>query len=204
MLSPNFFVEALLEPQPEFVNSGATSPTSIDGTLLVDVARNSRYWAPTFCGVCGATRSATTRTSLLKGTYFLSTAGTGSHNLAFGYDYFNDKRLANNHQSGSDYRILGTTTIIRDRPLVGYPAVPRRRTHHPVEPDPASAGSNFRTHSLFFNDTWRVTDRLTVNLGLRCDKNDGAGSGSHGHHIEYAWSPRLGFVFDPTVMTGGP
>ena len=48
-----------------------------------------------------------------KGTYFLSTKGSGSHNMTFGYDNFNDKRFANNHQSGSDYRILGTTSIIQ-------------------------------------------------------------------------------------------
>jgi hypothetical protein len=34
--------------------------------------------------------------------------------MVFGYDRFNDKRFANNHQSGSDYRINGTTSIIRD------------------------------------------------------------------------------------------
>ncbi len=50
---------------------------------------------------------------VVKGTYFLSTRGTGSHNLVFGYDTFNDIRIAENHQSGSDFRILGTTSIIR-------------------------------------------------------------------------------------------
>ena len=40
-----------------------------------------------------------------------------------------------------------------------------------------SEGSNFRTHSAFFNDTWRINDRLTANLGIRCDKNDGQRSG---------------------------
>ena len=34
--------------------------------------------------------------------------------MVMGYDTFNDKRFANNHQSGSDYRIQATTTIIRD------------------------------------------------------------------------------------------
>ena len=33
--------------------------------------------------------------------------------MTFGYDLFNDKRFANNHQSGSDYRILGTSSIIQ-------------------------------------------------------------------------------------------
>ena len=47
-----------------------------------------------------------------------------------------------------------------------------------------SEGSNFRTHSLFFNDTWRVNNRLTANLGVRYDKNDGEESGAA------SWSPR--------------
>ena len=94
--------------------------------------------------------------------------------MIFGYDNFNDIRNANNHQSGSDYRIFGTdvdhpghamclpeflgdgTTIIQWNPI-------------PI----LSEGSNFRTHSVFFNDSWRVNDRLTANLGLRYDKNDG-------------------------------
>ena len=33
--------------------------------------------------------------------------------LTAGYDNFNDQRLANNHQSGSDYRIYNTGTIVR-------------------------------------------------------------------------------------------
>ena len=36
-----------------------------------------------------------------------------------------------------------------------------------------SEGSNFRTHSLFFNDAWRVGSQLTANLGVRWDKNHG-------------------------------
>ena len=31
----------------------------------------------------------------------------------FGYDRYTDHRFANPHQSGRDYRILGTGTIIR-------------------------------------------------------------------------------------------
>ena len=44
-----------------------------------------------------------------------------------------------------------------------------------MEPDSDSEqqGSNFRTHSLFYNDSWRVNGRLTANLGVRCDKNHG-------------------------------
>ena len=49
----------------------------------------------------------------VKGVVFPLDRDYGSHNLIFGYDRFNDRRFANNHQSGSDYRILGTSSIIR-------------------------------------------------------------------------------------------
>ena len=32
--------------------------------------------------------------------------------MVFGYDTFDDKRLANNHASGSGYGVLGTTSIV--------------------------------------------------------------------------------------------
>ena len=35
-----------------------------------------------------------------------------------------------------------------------------------------SEGSNLRVHSLFINDTWRLNDRVTFNVGMRLDKND--------------------------------
>ena len=76
----------------------------------------------------------------------------------------NDKRLANNHQSGSDYRILGTSTIIQGTgaSAVIYPQFLADGSTiiqwNPIRLD--SLGSNFRTHSVFYNDAWRVSDRL--------------------------------------------
>ena len=59
--------------------------------------------------------------------------------------------------------------------------------------------SNFRTHSAFFNDTWRVNGHLTANLGLRWDKNHGARPGRATVTAnDSGWSPRVGVVWDPT------
>ena len=51
---------------------------------------------------------------------------------------------------------------------------------------------------MFYNDAWRVTDRLTANLGLRYDKNSGQDQAGNTVITEDAWSPRMGVVFDPT------
>jgi hypothetical protein len=99
-----------------FVGSGAPTRDLIEGTLLIDRARggtNFRYWSPTFCGVCDNNEERSNTDVIVKGMYFLSNRGTGSHHLVFGVDSYNDHRFANNHQSGSDYRILGTSTIVQ-------------------------------------------------------------------------------------------
>jgi hypothetical protein len=148
----------------------------------------------------------------LKGSYFLSTRSAGSHAVVAGYDLFNDQRFANNHQSGSDYRILGTSSI----PVGTGDAtefVPRflgdGSTIIQWNPIPLSSeGSNFKTHSLFFNDAWRATGRLTANLGVRWDKNQGADQAGRITAKDSAFSPRLGVIWDPLgdqkwSVTGG-
>ncbi len=67
--------------------------------------------------------------------------------------------------------------------------------HWPLEV--SSSGTNFRTHSLFANDTWAVNDRLTLNLGLRFDGNHGKNSSGELVADDSLLSPRLGLVFDP-------
>jgi hypothetical protein len=47
------------------------------------------------------------------------------------------------------------------------------------------------------NDNWRLTDRLTANLGVRFDKNHGADQSGNVVAKDSAWSPRLGIIWDP-------
>src|SRR5262245_59567643 len=175
VLTPRFFVEAGYRGRNfSFLNSGAKSTDRIEGTLLLDQSRNNtRYWADTFCGVC-TPEDRNNQEAFVKGTFFLSTRGTGTHTMVFGYDNFDDIKSANNHQSGSDFRIYGTSSYI-----VGGDVIPKfigsdDTTLIQYNPIPlATLGSNFRTHSLFFNDAWRVNNRVTANLGVRWDKNHG-------------------------------
>ncbi len=200
ILTPTLFVEARVSTRHfSFVNEGAQSTDLINGTLLLDRARGStRYWSATFCGVCDPEKRDNTDL-FTKGTYFLSTRGTGSHNMVFGYDLFNDKRFANNHQSGSDYRIIGTTSIIGADSSVTPVFLPDGSTVIQWNPIPVgSEGTNFRTHSLFYNDNWRINNRLTANLGVRYDRNHGEDSDGRLVASDAAFSPRVGLVWDPT------
>jgi outer membrane receptor for ferrienterochelin and colicin len=194
---PNLFVEARFSARNETLkNVGATATDLVNGTLLIDQSRaNRRYWAATFCGVCDP-EERDNQDIFLKGSYFMSRDGLGSHNLVFGYDGFNDRRFANNHQSGSDYRILGTSAIIDGASLT--PVFLPGSTiiqWNPIVVN--SEGADFRVHSGFFNDTWRVSPRVTANLGLRYDRNHGVNSAGAVVASDDAFSPRVGMVWDP-------
>jgi hypothetical protein len=197
ILTPNFFVEAQFSARHQSTHgSGSRFTDLIKGTLLLDRARgNTRYWSPTFCGVCDDEKRDNDDI-LVKGSYFLSTPRSGAHEIVAGYDRFNDKRFANNHQSGSDYRIYGTRTVIQDATI--YPVFLPNSTlimYNPIEL--SSLGTNFRTHSLFLNDRWRYKNRLTFSLGLRWDKNDGDDAAGTAVAKDSLLSPRLAAIWDP-------
>ena len=197
-------VEALLSKRTfKFIGSGAKSTDLIDGTLLIDNGRGgARWWSDTFCGVC-TPEGRDSEDIFAKASYFLSTPRLGSHNIVFGYDTFNDIRTANNHQSGSDYRIFSAGTILTGTGAGENDIFPiflgdgtTTIQWNPILQE--SEGSSFRTHSGFVNDSWRVSDRVTANVGLRYDRNHGSDQSGNVVAKDTAWSPRLGVIWDPT------
>jgi hypothetical protein len=197
ILSPRFFVEAQYSRrQFTFVGSGSQFTDLIQGTLLLDQSRsNARFNSPTFCGVC-TDEGRDNQNIIAKATYFASTSNMGSHNIVGGLDMFDDKRLANNHQSGSDFRVFATSAIIRGTSVfpVFDDATIIRWTPIFVE----SEGNRFRTISGFINDTWNLNKHWTFNVGLRWDKNDGKDSMGNVVVKDSAFSPRVSATFDPT------
>lgn len=198
VLTENFFVEAQYsERKFTFENSGSRFTDRINGTLLVNTFTGERWWSPTFCGVCLPEKRDNENT-LVKGSWFLSTESLGSHDVAFGYDTFDDIRLADNHQSGSDFRMLITNTIIRNGNL--FPQLISGNTSTYIQWNPileSSKGNHFVTDSLFVNDRWRLNDNLSFNLGVRYDKNDGEDSSGNTVAKDSRISPRLGAAWDP-------
>jgi hypothetical protein len=196
VLSPSLFIEGQYSRRHfTFQQAGGRNRDRIEGTQLIDQARGGlRYWAPSFCGVCGDEKRDN-EDLLVKGTYFRSTR-QGSHNVVFGFDSFTNRRFVDNHQSASDYRIVTTTSIVRGDEV--FPVLSPDDTAYIIYSpilEPAK-GSAFTTDSLFVNDTWRVSPRLAFNIGLRLDHNrvrNGAGL-----HVvsDSAFSPRLGAVWD--------
>ncbi|MFH1175765.1 MAG: TonB-dependent receptor [Acidobacteriota bacterium] len=198
VLSDNFFVEAQYSRKTfSFVGSGSKYTDLIKGTLLIDLSRGNsyRYWSPTFCGVCDPEKRDN-KEYILKGSYFLSTPTLGTHDIVVGYGAFDDQRFSNNHQSGSDFRIRGSSVIIRGGVI--FPQWLNSNTVIRWTPIFAgSKGTNFWTKSVFLNDKWRLSNNWSFNLGLRYDKNDGKDSDGKLVAKDSAVSPRLAVTFDP-------
>lgn len=199
ILNPKFFVEAQYSKRDfTFVGSGSQFIDRVRGTLLLDRSRaNSRYNSPTFCGVCDDERRDNNN-YVVKTNYFLSTGNTGTHSLVGGVDVFDDKRFSNNHQSGSDFRVFTTSSIgLADGTVV--PVLNNDGSTFirwtPIFQD--TSGNRFRTVSAFLNDAWTLNNRLTINLGVRYDKNDGQDSLGNVVVKDAAFSPRLSASFDP-------
>lgn len=180
-----------------FIGSGADSTDLIDGTLLLDRSRsNARYHSATFCGVCEPEKRDN-KNGLVKLSYFVSSPSLGSHDLVAGYDTFNDIRLSDNHQSGSDYRVFGSGAIIQGSQI--FPVFATDGTTI-IQFNPIlqlSQGTAFKTNSFFANDNWRVSDGLTLSVGLRYDSNDGRNGQGALVAKDSKLSPRLAAIFDP-------
>ena len=197
IVSPNLSVEVQYSSRHLTLDTGAPTRDKLDGTLLLDGARGFRYWSPTFCGVC-EDEQRDNDDFIAKGAYFLPTRALGAHHLVFGYDRFNDKSFQNAYQSGSDYRIQGTTSLLGSDGRSLFPQFLPNSTlifYHPVEE--SSKGSNLRMHSLFFNDGWRLNAHVSLNVGVRWDKNQGQDGGEAVVANKGLWSPRLGAIWDP-------
>src|SRR5262249_49733222 len=152
-----------------FQNSGSQFTDLIKGTLLIDQSRNNaRYNSPTFCGVCDPEKRDNQNITV-KATYFASTGSLGAHNVVAGFDLYDDKRFANNHQSGSDFRVLTTSAIIQGSSI--SPVLDDRTIIRWTPIFVGSEGNRFRTYSGFINDAWSFNKHLNLNVGLRYDKN---------------------------------
>ncbi len=197
VLASNLFVEAQYSrKQFAFENSGSRVNELIGGTaVLVQDRGFAQMYAPVFCAVCpGSGEERNNDDYLVKGTYFVSTKSLGSHSIVFGYENFGSQRLSNNWQSGSSWLLYPTSVQYSGGGL--YPVIDTS-SYLVYAPIPeASQGSDIRTNSLFVNDTWRLNDRLSFNVGLRWDKNDATDAAGMTTAKDSAFSPRLSASYD--------
>jgi outer membrane receptor for ferrienterochelin and colicin len=182
-----------------FEGSGSKFTDLIKGTNIFDTSRPgapgtfANFNSPVFCGVCSP-ENRDNENFLVKGTWFASSPALGSHNVVFGYDNFSGSVTSNNYQSGSNYTVFATSAILGATD--NYPVFDAATAlvYWPIEQ--LSQGSDLRTHSVFANDQWRLSDHFSFNLGVRWDRNDAKDQGGVTRASDSAFSPRVAAVWD--------
>jgi outer membrane receptor for ferrienterochelin and colicin len=197
VVTNSFFVEAQYSRRKfTFENSGGIYMDPVQGTVIRDLSRGVSYNAPIFCGICGPEKRDN-NDYLIRGTYFLSTPSLGSHNIVGGYDNYGGQRLSNNYQSGSNF-VLYTfgASVVQGSNI--YPVIPAGTELDWWPVLQQSQGSDLRTQSAYLNDSWRLSNRLSFNIGVRYDKNDATDAAGNVTSKDSTFSPRLAAIFDVT------
>jgi len=198
ILTNQFFVEGqYAKKEFAFLGGGSPFTDNINGTLIQDRARATRFWTPTF----RRTDEGEHRDHELysaKATYFLTTPSFGTHEIKGGYEHFLEVRDVNNYQQGSDYRISIASSIVRGDQVFGRflnTGTNTRILYLPILV--LSQGSEYASDSVFLNDKWQLNNKWSFNIGARFDKND-AQSGDHSFKVadDQAISPRFAINYD--------
>jgi hypothetical protein len=206
VLAQNVFVEGQYSKKiSATMDTGSRFTDLIQGTPIADRSKtigtdNPRFNSPTFCAVCGGgwLEHRDNWDWFVKATYFLSTKKAGAHSFVAGFDNFKEWRKNDNWQSGSQYNISASSTIIDGANI--YPVFKTDNTTFinwlPILQ--LSVGNDIRTYSGYVNDAWRYNNRLSFNLGARIDLNRSTDQSGTSVVRDQQWSPRVGLTWDLT------
>lgn len=183
---------------------GARTTDLVSGTVLRDGSRGGAGWnSPFLCAVCGSAPGELRKAEegdrgvAARASGLFSGARAGSHHLVVGGEIFDELRKSNSFQSGSGYIVTASAARLVNGAI--YPVfLPGGSTI--IEWTPIlelSKGSRFRTSSAFVNDSWRLGERWSFNLGLRWDADDSRDQSGVTVGSSDTWSPRLAAAFDP-------
>lgn len=120
-----------------------------------------------------------------------------SHQLSYGFQYDDVTYSQLNNRTGptfttSDGRATATGASISIIPDLTYGRIWRvtRANYN-------SGRDTFQNYyNLFVQDSWKVTDRLTVNPGIRYEQQKLSGSIVEDFTLKNNWAPRVGAIYD--------
>jgi outer membrane receptor protein involved in Fe transport len=123
------------------------------------------------------------------------------HEIKFGAEYEKDEADVTKRYSGGQQVTKYTNPVDPSKPIYSH--------YYWTTPDatldnaPISAlfaVPKHRNTTLYLQDRWTATDRLTLNLGVRWDRQEIIdSSGVKQIDLKKDYAPRLGFVWDPTA-----
>jgi len=133
--------------------------------------------------------------------YLLSGRSTGSHDLKAGIESFVNTAIGGNSQSSTGYVFAADYAVQGGRPVIGpngrpvpvfVPGVTQAWNFRAVR----GARLDIRTTSLYVQDRWVATPRLTLDLGVRTELVRGEATGDITTVDASSVMPRLGAAVD--------
>jgi carboxypeptidase family protein len=172
-----------------FVTAGATP--GVPGFLF--------YHAPFFDATDPEDRNNQQLTGSL--SYLLSSDRLGSHDLKGGAEYFVNTGIGGNSQSPTGYVFNTDYVVLNGSPVVDANGRPIPRFTPGVSlvwNTLATRGAqiDIKTTSLYFEDRWTATRRLTVTLGSRFEAVRSDATGDITTVDTTSFVPRLGAAYD--------
>ncbi|HMC23078.1 MAG TPA: carboxypeptidase regulatory-like domain-containing protein [Thermoanaerobaculia bacterium] len=169
--------------------NGGRSRDRIAGTLI-QTGGNGNMNAPLGCGICGDDERDSRSWSVKNSHYHNSR--WGNHTLIIGADSFHEQRRNDGTRSSSEFNVQ--TGPAR---TVGANAYPRfdATTLIVWSPPHPSHETDMNASSGYLNDRWDLS-HLSVNLGVRYDRNNAKDALGHRISDDAALSPRLSATFD--------
>jgi hypothetical protein len=187
-----------------FVGAGGTdtaitaSPFMTRGTTP-GVTGGYHYAAPYFSALDPENRNNRQFTGSL--SYTLSTKKTGTHDIKGGGEYYRSTRTGGNSQSATNYVFQTDYLVSGGKPVydaggvptpVFTPGVSRVQNWLPT----VGAIVNINTSSLYLQDHWVATPRLSVDLGTRFEAVRSSATGDITTVDTTTIVPRLGVTYD--------
>jgi Carboxypeptidase regulatory-like domain len=159
----------------EFLNAGGTSTAIRDSPFLTrgvlsGVPATLHYNAPFFSALDPEQRNNRQFTGSV--AYTMSSRRTGTHDIKGGGEYYRSQRIGGNSQSATNYVFQTDYLLSGGKPAVDAQGVPvpvfqpglsRVQNWIPT----IGAVININTSSLYLQDRWLVTPRVTLDLGTR-------------------------------------
>jgi outer membrane receptor protein involved in Fe transport len=179
---------------------GGTSTNIVDSPFLTRTGSQFQYNAPYFDATDPEQRNNRQITGSL--SYFLSNPMAGSHAFKGGVEHFTSTRVGGNAQSSTGYVFLSNfRTDAAGAPLLDsqgrlmpmfVPGTSRLQKWTPLR----GAEFDITTLSLYVQDRWNVTPRLTFDLGVRYEHASSQATGTGNQIKANTIVPRLSASYD--------
>jgi hypothetical protein len=202
--SKTFLTAQYSEKQQGFRNTGGTetdirtSPFLTRGNL--GVPGGLHYNAPYFSSNDPEDRN--NRQVTASASYFLTTSRAGSHDIKGGFEHYTSTRTGGNSQSATGY-VFSTDYLLNG----SLPALDSQGRVIPRFVPVASQIQNWlavqgaqidiRTLSLYLQDRWHASEKLTLDLGVRFEDVNSEATGDIVGADTRSVVPRLAATYDP-------